>query len=258
MPKEKTIDFALAMKEKKVLHGFVTMAQTTQAQLDGEEPYVVVSCNYRRVIIYESELVPLPFKQSIVTYVGTDISFIIVAYDKETETVIASNKKAVENELKPTLDALYAGKALKGRIIHLVPHGAYITVNGVGGLMRNRDYADNGRTLREDFREGQPIVVKYKATSNRGTILFVPEHPIIDDNNWKISDFERGQVAIGRVVAVFPDRVYVNIAPRIDVMCRYPQCIANLQQEEMVKIRITKVDEEQKKIRGTILIGLNR
>lgn len=253
MARDKRIDFEKAKEEQQVLSGFVKMAQTSTEYLNEEEPFIIVICNYRRVKIYKHEIKPLPFNQSIVALVGTMVSFILLEYDKEADTGIGSNLQAVNMQLKPVTDALISGKVMKGTIIRIVPHGAYISVQGVHTLMRNKDFSDNGTTIKEMYREGQPIKVVYSKTTDKGTIIVNPDKKIEGENILKVSDFTRGQIVIGKIVNVYPDRVYVNISPKIDVMCQSPEHIARIEIGEIVKLMITKVDIEASKIRGRVL-----
>lgn len=259
MAREKSIDFQKAKEEQKVLEGRVVMVQTNKEVLGDGEAYVVVSCNRRRITIFESEIEPLPFGQSIAKLIGVIIPFVILVYDKETDTAIGSNKIAEEKQLLPIKTALKTGKPVEAKIITLLEHGAYLSIGGVNALMRNRDFSENGTTIKEaGFREFQPIMVKYLRESNNGTILVEAAEKITAEETLKISALERGQTLIGKAVSVFPERVYVNVSKGIDVLCSYPTFVDSLKQGERVKIRLVKVDTENNKVRGIILDAIDR
>lgn len=259
MAREKTIDFEQAKQNKTVLEGRIIMVQTHKEVLGEEEAYVIVSCNRRRITIFESEIKPLPFGQSIEKLIGSHISFILLAYDKETESAIGSNKQAEELRLQPIRMAIKTGKEMKAKIVKILDHGAYLSINGVNVLMRNKDFSENGTTLKEaGFKEYQPIVVKYLRETRNGVILVAPTKKIQAEELIEISSLERGQLIVGKVCSVFPERIYANISKGIDVMCEYPAFVDRLQQGEMVKIKLLKVDTEKNKVRGIVLDVLNR
>lgn len=259
MARERSIDFNKAKADETVLEGRVIMVQTNREVLGEEEAYMIVSCNRKRVTIYESEVEPLPFGQSIAKLIGANISFIVLSYDKETETAVGSNRIAEEKRLAPIKMALKSGKTMNAKIVKILDHGAYLSINGVNALMRNKDFSEDGTSIRDaGYREYQPIEVKYLRDSANGLILVAPTQVIKAEKKLDIKTLERGQLHIGKVCSVFPERVYVNISRGIDVMCEYPNFVVSLQQGETVKMKILKVNMETNKVRGIIIDVLNR
>lgn len=259
MAREKSIDFNKAKENETVLEGRVILVQTNREALGDEEAYLIVACNRKRVTIYESEVEPLPFGQSIAKLIGANISFVVLAYDSETETAIGSNRIAEEKRLVPTKMALKSGKVMTAKIVKILEHGAYLSINGVNALMRNKDFSEDGTSIKEaGYKEYQPIEVKYIRDSANGLILVAPTKVIKSENKIDIKTLERGQLIVGKVCSVFPERVYVNISKGIDVMCEYPTFVSDLKQGETAKMKIIKVNLEEKKVRGVIIDILNR
>ena len=259
MAREKAIDFCKAKEDETVLEGRVIMVQTNREVLGEEEAYMVVACNRRRVTIFESEVEPLPFGQSIAKLIGANISFVILSYDADTEAAIGSNRIAEEKRLNPIRVAVKNGKAMTAKIVKILDHGAYLSINGVNALMRNKDFSEDGTTVRDaGYREYQTIEVVYIRDSANGLILVKPTNVIKAEKRFDISTLERGQLVLGKVCSVFPERVYVNISKGIDVMCEYPTFVVELKQGEAVKMKILKVNKENNKVRGIIVDVINR
>ncbi len=259
MAREKSIDFAKAKKDQTVLEGRVIMVQTHKEVLGDEEPYAVVTCNRKRFTIYENQIEPLPFGQSIEKLIGIIIPFVVLAYDKDSETGIGSNKIAEEKRLLPIKTALKTGKEMDARIVNLLEHGAYLSIGGVRALIRNRDFAENGMTIKEaGFREYQPIKVRYLRETDNGTILVEAVKKLVAEETIQMNELERGQTLVGKVVGVFPERVYVNISRGIDVLCSYPTFIDSIKQGERMRLKLVKVDTENNKVRGIIIDAPDR
>lgn len=253
MGKPKKFDFAKAKEEETILTGLVKMAQKNTAT--DEDMNLVIEYHGQKVVIEKSEVEPLPYNQSIVRYVGGEIKFIVIEYEPTLNLIFGSNKKAIAKEKKPILEKLKNGESLTGYIIKIFPHGAYVSIGTSGtvtGLLKNVNYSNDGTTIMERCREGEPIKVKFLRYSGKGTILLETPEKISSKSAFSLDDYDRGQIVYGKVVKLCVDKIFVNIATGLDAMCCIPDTVTGLTEGDMVAIRIIKVDREMKRVRAVI------
>jgi len=255
MARPKPIDFAKAKEEVTILSGMVKIAERGIDVNDGQN--LIVDCNGKKVIIVKEEIEPLPFGQSFTRYVGTEIKFVVIDYVEEVGLVYGSNKKAIEMLKKPIMEKLNNGEVVEGNITYILNHGAYVSIGMVSGLLKNQNFSDDGTRVGDIYREGEKIRVKLLRMSERGNLLFAPEKKIKGDSEISIKDYERGQQVSGIVVKVCIDKVYVNIAPGLDMLCPFPDTVAEIKEGDFARMKITKVFPEKKRVRGIILSILN-
>ena len=246
--------FSSLQKEKKILRGVVKELRKYRNE-DGEwERELVVMYEDTEVTILSKEIVNYLFSRTPVTLVGEDIKFVITDVYAETGVVFGSMKVADKIRKEPTLKKLYSKTALSGTIVHLTDAGAYIDVgNGVQGLLRNNDYSPSGRAVSEDYRKFDEITVVYSHTTQHNTIIFEPYRKTVSTS--VVCEFKEGIIYGGKVVDIFPDKVFVRLAKRRDCLCGVPPEIGFLNEGDTVRVRIQKVMQCKGglKIRGKII-----
>lgn len=247
------INFSEAKAKQTILTGLV---RTVNQDIPNSEDNVIIECGGENVVIPESEIETPPYSNSPVSLVGTDVNFVVTEYVDDPRVIIGSMKIAGERLRKPILEKLYRGDTLEGIITHIVPHGAYVNIGGVSGLLKNSDFSMDGTaSISSFYKEFQKIKVKYYRTSNKGNIILKPESVYSGTSLIKFEDFYKDQVCLGKCINIYTDKVYVRVASGIDILCPFPTRFPTIREQDMVRVRIIKVFPEKKRIRG-IIIGV--
>lgn len=248
------IDFAKAKEANVILRGKVKYCRRTE---NTEPDCIIVDCNENPVFIEKDECVNFPFAKTLISLIGEEVSFTVKDYEPETDICFGSMKQAYEIKKAPIMEKLKAGEVLDGIIIYQSVHGAVISINGIYGFMRNRDFSNDGTAVREVYHKHDPIKVKLLKVKDNSEILLQPETPFTGEKSIiNFSNINVGNVYKGRVTGSYIDRIYVNIAPECDVLCNVPTYIDTIKTEEfvLVKIRVKKVDENgRKRLKGYII-----
>ena len=64
------------------------------------------------------------------------------------------------------MDRLSDGEAFKAQIVNILPHGAYVEIEGVTGLLKNTDFAEDFTKIEDMHSQGDKINVKLKKISS--------------------------------------------------------------------------------------------
>lgn len=260
--KSATAEMLSAAKEsKELLRGLVRelrrhVGMSEKGEEEGRpETEVVVRYSVNDeiidVIVPESECVVFYRQYTLLSIVGEEVYFTITDVYAADDVVFGSIKEADKIRKAPTLKKLYDKKVLNGTFVKFVKGGAYIDVgNGVQGLLRNSDcFPKSGKFLCDEFKPFMEIKVIYHHTTEKGTIIFIPEAIPYQDEC--IQPFERGKIYQGRITKVFPDKVFVGMRANFDCLCGYPLALGMISPGDTVSVKVTKY--ENGKLRGKIL-----
>lgn len=259
MARRKHYDFKMAMELGTILVGFVRVVQPSSSGYNyTKDTHLLVECGGKKVIIPGNEVKPLVNSQGIQWYSCKEVEFIVTEVAEDVDLVFGSCILAYEKKTAPYREKLFNGEVVEGVITNILDHGAYISVGGVEGLMRNSDFSDDGTAMKDVCSIGEHIRVKYLKTSTLGTYIYVPEKKRQGDSILKFEDLTVRSCVYGTVVSVYPDRVYVNIAPNLDCMCENPKWVDHLKDYEKVSVVLTKVDQERRRVRGVIKEVISR
>ena len=177
-------------------------------------------------------------KQSLVPYVGRQVKFII----KD----ILEDGTLIEN--------LEAGEELDATITHIEKYGGYLSIDGISVMLRNMDFSDDYTILADKHKVGDVIKVKLLKITSTGKILVEAVDKYCGPTSVDFSSFSKNQVVLGRVRTIKTWGCYVCIAPNLDVLAPIPESLDRELEEGMsVRVKISKVDEENHRIRGKVL-----
>ena len=251
-PAVKQIDFESALAKQTILKGFVVRANDK-----AETPHIQLNAYGCKVIILKDDCVNFPYAKTLMTLVGEEVLFCVKEiYPTEAETKIyGSMKIAYEKKRQPIMDALHRGDIVEGVVQHITPHGAYISINGVQGFLKNYDFSDDGTAVGDIYQKGDKVKVRFKRMSANNNILFLPEEMRHGSNGLKPDKIKKGEIYAGKVVDVYPDKVFVNILPGVDMLCHVPRTIADVEVGNRVKVHVKNVingDNGKLLVRGEI------
>ena len=155
------------------------------------------------------------------------------------------------------LGRLKDGEAMSAQIINILPHGAYVEIDGVTGLLKNTDYAEDYTTISEMLSQGDKINVKLRKVSSNGLLLFEATKKYCNPSIVSADSLEKGQIVLGRIRSIKPFGIFVNVAPYLDVLCSTE--IDEYEEDKRVQIKIEDIQDKPfngkmvKRFKGKIL-----
>lgn len=219
MGREKKIDFELAMKNQTILRGLVRMCNKIEESDGTFREEILVETGGAGVIIEKDEVGIFPFEKSLRHLVGEEVSLVIIDVIPSEKLILGSIKKALEIKNAPVIKSLEEGEVLQGVVMKTTKHGAYILVGEVHGFMKNSDFSDDGSEIRDYYPEMSKMKVKFHKYTANGHILFRPERKRHGSEFINSDKIMPGQTFLGKIIKIFSDTEYVNIAPGIDCKC---------------------------------------
>ena len=192
-------------------------------------------------------------KQSLVPYVGKQVKFIIKEI-LEDGTLICSRKEIKEAEREELVKRLESGEEFKAKITHIEKYGGYLSINGISVMLRNMDFSNDHTILADKYKVGDLIKVKLLKITSNGRILVEAVEKYCNPTQVDFSSFAKNQVVLGRVRTIKTWGCYVCIAPNLDALAPIPEQLdIELEEGMSVRFKISKVDEENHRIRGKVL-----
>jgi small subunit ribosomal protein S1 len=243
------VQYEKAMQEKTVLKGLVKVVQHNQ-ELD-TDVLILDLDGVKGIIVREEVDLEVNWK-SLVGFLGREVSFVVKEIDKDKGVVICSRKDAQEILKGSIIERLTEGEVFNAQVINILKYGAYVEIEGVTGLLKNVDFAEDYTTIGEVLKVGDTVNVKLKKVSANGRLIFEAVEKYKNPTIMEFSMFERDQVVLGVVRNVKPWGVYVCIAPGIDALCPIPGT-GEIEEGMKVSFRITQVRPEEKRVRGKIV-----
>lgn len=241
--------FEKAMEEKKVMKGTIKLVQ-----FDKELNTDILGMDLdgvKAVIVREEVDVDLNWR-SLVNFLGREVHYTIKSIDLENGIVYCSRKEAQQLTKDGVVKRLEEGEVANGQIINILKYGAYVEIDGVTGLLKNQDFADDYTAIGDVKKIGEKINIRLRKVSESGRLLFEAVEKHSDPTIMGIDMFERDQIVFGMIRNVKPWGVFVRIAPNLDALCSIPPT-GEIEEGMKVSFRITQVDEEQGRVRGKIL-----
>ncbi|WP_257985750.1 S1 RNA-binding domain-containing protein [Bacillus sp. M6-12] len=190
--------------------------------------------------------------KSLVGFLGREVSFVVKEIDRDTGVVICSRKDAQEILKQEVVERLREGEVFNAQVINVLKYGAYVEIDGVTGLLKNVDFADDYTTVGEVLKVGDTVNVKLKKVSSNDRLIFEAIEKYKNPTIMSFDMFERDQVVLGVVRNVKPWGVYVCIAPGLDALCPIPGT-GELEEGMKVSFRITQIKPEDQRVRGKIV-----
>lgn len=238
-----------AIKNKDIFAGTVRIIQYDD-ELSAN--VLIVDFDGRVAILKEEDLDSQINWKSSLNFMGKVIHFTIKEYNPKDDTMFISRKEAQEILFnKMTVEPDYE-KAYNATITGFIPYGAYIDIKGVYGLLKNVDFSDAYIPVSDKYKIGDTIEVKLKKISGSNKLSFEPVEKLKVDSIVNFDMFSKDQVVLGVVRSVRPWGAYVCIAPGVDALCSIP-ATGELEEGSKVSFKITKIQDDEKKVRGKIL-----
>lgn len=243
--------FQKAMENKEIMKGLVKVVQHSE-EFGSDVLYLDLD-GVRGVITREEVDLEVNWK-SLVGFIGREVSFVVkeIRTAKEKPLLICSRKDAQAILKEEITERLREGEVFNAQIINILKYGAYIEIEGVTGLLKNVDFAEDYTTVGEVLKVGDTVNVKLKKISSNNRLIFEAIEKYKNPSIMSFDMFEKDQVVLGVVRNVKPWGVYVCIAPGLDALCPIPGT-GEVEEGSKVSFRITQVKDEEKRVRGKIV-----
>lgn len=238
-----------ALQEKQVLKGLVKVVQYDQDL--GTDVLILDLDGVKAVIKREDVDLEVEWK-SLVGFLGREVNFTVVGIDQEKDLLVCSRKDAQAVKKQEIVERLTEGEVFNAQIINILKYGAYVEIEGVTGLLKNVDFADDYTTISEVLKVGDKVNVKLKKISSNDRLIFEAIEKFKNPTIMEFQMFERDQVVLGVVRNVKPWGAYVCIAPGLDALCPIPGT-GEIEEGMKVSFRITQVRDDEERVRGKIV-----
>lgn len=238
-----------AMEDKAILKGMVRLVKFEETVNDDA---LILDLDGVKGVVAKVDVDSKLKLKSLVNFVGREVSFVVTKIDREHQQILCSRALAQNVTDENIMARLNDGEAFQAQIINILKYGAYVEIDGVTGLLKNVDFAEDYTTIEEMMSVGDKITVKLKKFSENGRLIFEAVNKYKNPTIMDLDMFEKNQVVLGVVRSIKPWGVFVQIAPNLDALCSMPST-GEIEEDMKVSFKITKVIKEQKKVRGKIL-----
>lgn len=237
------------MQDKQVLKGLVKVVQYDQEL--GTDVLILDLDGVKAIVKREDVDLEVEWK-SLVGFLGREVNFTIVEIDQAKDMLVCSRKDAQAVKKQEIVERLTEGEVFNAQIINILKYGAYVEIEGVTGLLKNIDFADDYTTIGEVLKVGDKVNVKLKKISSNDRLIFEAIEKFKNPTIMEFQMFERDQVVLGVVRNVKPWGAYVCIAPGLDALCPIPGT-GEIEEGMKVSFRITQVRDDEQRVRGKIV-----
>jgi len=209
-----------------------------------------------------SSQVDLKPKRNLDKYIGRELLFRIIKFNRKKENVVVSRKVILEEEQerakKELLDNLEEGKIVYGVVKSITDYGAFVDLGGIDGLIHLADMSW-GRINhpKEILRVGQKIkakVIKYEKDKEK--IALGLKQLKEDPWNYVYEKYPPGKKVKGKVVSVVNFGAFVELEEGVEGLLHITEMswkkIKNpkevLEVGDIVEVAVLDVNLDQKKI----------
>ena len=245
-----------AMQKTPVTSRYEEKVATVLAarQKDGFDGLILQFDNGALGYLPRQELDEKVIKQSLVPFVGKRM-LVQLRYRNMNGTWQCSRRQLQLRRKQQLLEKLSDKRVVDATVIKLQEFGAYVQIDGISARLPNSCFAMDYTRVMDVYKEGDKIPVRLQRVTAGGTILVEAETLYCGTANLAFEHFERDQVFYGRIRTLKDWGCFVGIAPGLDVLTPVPELAPNIRLLEGmgVSVRITKVDPEQKRLRGRVV-----
>lgn len=238
-----------AQEEKQVLKGLVKIVQYDE---ELESDVLILDLDGVKAIIKREEVDLEVEWKSLVGFLGREVYFTVLEVDEENDRLFCSRKEAQKIKKDEIVERLTEGEVFTAQIINILKYGAYVEIEGVTGLLKNVDFAEDYTAVGDILKVGDKVNVKLKKITENDKLTFEAVEKYKNPTIMEFDMFERNQVVLGVVRNVKPWGAYVNIAPGLDALCPIPGT-GELEEGMKVSFRITQVRKDEQRVRGKIV-----
>lgn len=222
---------------------------------------MIALVNGVRVFIPSSQ-VSQRYVDDLREFVGKELTFNIIEFDRTKRRIIGSRKlilaKELESKKEEVFGKLTVGGKTTGRVNRLTDFGAFIDLGGIDGLIHISEMSWGKITNPRDIlKEGETIEVNVLSIDREKSKISLSLKDA-DKNPWKDVEtkFAVGEKFKGKVVRMVPFGVFVELTEGVDGLVHISQISSKhinkpedvLKVGEEVTVKVMECSNEQKKI----------
>ncbi|NLJ89136.1 MAG: 30S ribosomal protein S1 [Epulopiscium sp.] len=222
----------------------------------------IIAINNEVRIFIPASLLGSRYIQDLNQFLGKNIDFKIVEFDKRRRKVIGDRKQVVVEERKNKREEIFSnleiGDTVTGKVSNITGFGAFIDLGGVDGLVHSSELSWKRINKPSDILKiGQEVearVIQIDKENEKISLSMKRE----EDNPWKNIEekYPIGSIVKGKVVRMVPFGAFVELEEGLDALIHISQIankhVANAEDElklgEIVEAKVIEIDENQKKI----------
>lgn len=226
---------------------------------------LIVLVNGARVFVPAS-LSADKFVPDLSSMVGKKVRLRIIEINKQRRRVTGSIKAVLDEERKTNSvkiwDDIQAGNEYQGVVKSIVSYGVFVDIGGVDGMVHISELSWNRVKNPSEIVKVGDILNVYVIAVNKESHKISLGHKKISDNPWNVfvEKYKVNDIIDCKIVKLMPFGAFAEIIPGIDGLIHISQ-IANrriarpeevLKVDQEVRVRITEIDLDKKKISLTI------
>ena len=202
------------------------------------------------------------YVEDLSTFVGQNVEVEIIEFNPKNKKLVLSGKAIAkaktEQAKKERFDAIIEGEKYTGTVTKLMPYGAFVNIGGVEGLVHNTDLSWTRIKHPSDVvKEGDKLdVTVLSVDKEKGKIALGAKDVAMDPWLLETANLEKGQVVKGKVVKFMNFGAFVSLSENVEGLLHVSQITEKriskpeeaLELGQEVKVKITQLDKENKKI----------
>jgi small subunit ribosomal protein S1 len=142
----------------------------------------------------------------------------ILDIDRKENKLIFSEKEAIREDMKESIQQLSEGDVVKGTITGVVDFGAFVNVDGIEGLIHISEISwDRVENPNEYVKVGDQVEAKIIAIDKDRLSLSLKQ--LLEDP-WikEVSKFKKGDLVKGEVTRITPFGAFIQISPAVEAL----------------------------------------
>jgi small subunit ribosomal protein S1 len=185
-----------------------------------------------------------------------DLKVRILDIDRKENKLIFSEKEAIREDMKETINQLNVGDTVKGTITGVVDFGAFVNVDGIEGLIHISEISwDRVENPNEYVKVGEQVEAKIVAIDKDRLSLSLKQ---LQEDPWvqEVEKFKKGDSVTGKVTRITPFGAFIQISPAVEALVHVselgkgddadPEKVFKLNEEKTFKI--LDIDKDARKI----------
>jgi predicted RNA-binding protein with RPS1 domain len=211
--------------------------------------------------------------EDLSVFVGEKVTCQVIRVDRSGRGNITLSRREVlakerEQETAKLKDTLNEGDEIQGTVRKIMPFGAFVDMGGIDGLLHISDLRhDRVNKVEEVVKEGDTVkvkVLKLDWENNRHSLGLKQLEP--DPWDEALKDVNEGELVTGRVTKLMEFGCFVEVAEGIEGLVHISELAWKrvnrtsdvVQPNNIVKVKVLKVDRDQRKISLSIKQALDK
>lgn len=142
----------------------------------------------------------------------------ILDLDRKENKLIFSEKEAIREDMKETIEQLEVGDTVKGTVTGVVDFGAFVNVDGVEGLVHISEISwDRVENPNQYVKVGEQIEAKIIAIDKDRLSLSIKQ---LQNDPWvtEVEQFKKGAKVEGTVTRITPFGAFIQLSPAVEAL----------------------------------------